>query len=282
MPEIDHVPRILVELLRITIWLAILSAIFVPLERLFALHPQKIFRKQVAVDLGYYFLNGLVPGLLLAGPMAVVALVTHRVFPPALVATIGTWPIWLRACAAMVVGETGYYWGHRLSHEIPFLWRFHAINHSAEQIDFLVSARGHPIDFIWSRTWMLTPLYALGLVGTMHATDGMIPILVLLAGMVWGYFVHANVRWRLGPFEWLLATPGFHHWHHTYGLKRNCNYASLFPWLDHIFGSHYLPKVWPARYGIPEPMAESLVGQLAQPLRESGPEAAVGGTAASG
>jgi sterol desaturase/sphingolipid hydroxylase (fatty acid hydroxylase superfamily) len=52
------------------------------------------------------------------------------------------------------------------------------------------------------------------------------------------------------------------------GLQRNCNYASIFPWLDRIFGSHYLPKYWPPQYGIPEPMADTLVGQLVQPLRE--------------
>ena len=47
------------------VWLAIFAAIFVPIERIFALHSQKIFRKEIAVDLGYYFLNGLLPGLVL-------------------------------------------------------------------------------------------------------------------------------------------------------------------------------------------------------------------------
>jgi hypothetical protein len=49
--------------------------------------------------------------------------------------------------------------------------------------------------------------------------------------------------------EWIVSTPGFHHWHHTYGLQRNCNYASILPWIDRLFGSHCLPKVWPSRYG---------------------------------
>ena len=71
-----------------------------------------------------------------------------------------------------------------------------------------------------------------------------------------------SVRWNI------VATPGFHHWHHTYGLQRNCNYASMLPWIDRLFGSHYLPKVWPSRYGIPEPTAASLAGQLVQPFQE--------------
>ena len=69
----DHVPRLLVDLLRLTVWLAIFSAIFVPLERLFPVHPQKVIRKQIAADLGYYFLIGLTAGLVLAAPLAVIA-----------------------------------------------------------------------------------------------------------------------------------------------------------------------------------------------------------------
>ncbi len=256
------------NILRMAIWLAILSAVFVPIERLFALHKQKILRKQIAVDAGYYFINGLVPGLILGVPMALVVRAAHHVIPGAATDTIAALPMWARAMAAMVVGETAYYWAHRLSHEIPLLWRFHAIHHSAEEIDYMVSTRAHPIDFVWSRLIMLTPLFALGLVNPMRFSDGLIPVMILIAGSLWGFFVHANVRWRLGPFEWLLATPGFHHWHHTMGLQRNCNYASIFPWLDRIFGSHYLPNVWPPQYGIPELTAPTLIGQLVQPFNQ--------------
>jgi sterol desaturase/sphingolipid hydroxylase (fatty acid hydroxylase superfamily) len=243
----------------------------VPLERLFALHSQPRFRKQFAVDLGYYFLNGLLPGLLLGGPMAVIALASHWIIPGAITAAIGAWPMWLRACAAMVVGETGYYWGHRWTHQSPFLWRFHSIHHSAEALDFLVNNRAHPVDMVFSRLCMLTPLFALGLVNPMRVTDGAIPVAILVTGSLWGYFIHSNLRWRLGPLEWLVTTPGFHHWHHTNGGKRrDCNYASMLPWLDRVFGTHYLPKEWPARYGIEEPMAGSLIGQLLSPLQEPG------------
>jgi sterol desaturase/sphingolipid hydroxylase (fatty acid hydroxylase superfamily) len=280
---IEHFRSLLIGLLRTSAWLVILSAIFVPLERLFALHRQKVFRKEIAVDLGYYFLNSLVPGLLLGGPIAIIALTAHRAVPGGVQATIAAWPVWLRACAAMVVGETGYYWGHRLSHEIPFLWRFHAVHHSSEHLDFLVSSRGHPVDVVFSRLCMLTPIYALGLANPLRLSDGLIPIIVLFAGLIWGFFIHANVRWRLGPLEWLIATPGFHHWHHTCdGRRRDCNYSTMLPWIDRIFGTHYLPKAWPERYGIDEPMAESLAGQLAQPLHSRRPALSAESSPASG
>jgi sterol desaturase/sphingolipid hydroxylase (fatty acid hydroxylase superfamily) len=114
---------------------------------------------------------------------------------------------------------------------------------------------------------MLTPIYALGLASPLHFSDGAFVAAILVTGSMWGYFVHSNLRWRLGPFEWLLATPGFHHWHHTWGGKRrDCNYASMFPWLDRIFGTHYLPNEWPERYGIDEPMPDSLAGQFVNPF----------------
>ena len=269
-----HLIGFAATLVRMAVWLAILAAIFVPIERLFALHRQNVFRKQIAVDSCYYFINGLVPGLVLAGPMAFVALVAHKVIPAPALDAIANWPLWLRATAAMVVGETAYYWAHRLSHEIPLLWRFHAIHHSAEAIDFMVSSRAHPIDFVWSRLVMLTPLFALGLVSTLNFSSGIIAVIVLIAGSLWGFFVHANVRWRLGPFEWLLATPGFHHWHHAMGPQCNSNYASIFSWLDFVFGTGHLPKHWPPQYGIAEPMAPTLVGQLIQPFREPNAAAA--------
>jgi sterol desaturase/sphingolipid hydroxylase (fatty acid hydroxylase superfamily) len=260
-------PILIFTAARLALWLAVFAAVFVPIERFFALHRQKIFRKEIAVDLGYYFLNGLLPGLMLGPPISVAVLAIHQVVPGGVLGAIAGWPIWLKACATMAVGETAYYWAHRLSHQIPFLWRFHAVRHSAEQMDFLVNTRMHPVDLVWSRMAMLTPIYALGLADPVRFGDGLIAAIVLISGSTWGYFIHSNVGWRLGPFEWLLTTPGFHHWHHTRGGKRrDCNYASMLPVLDRIFGTHYLPDAWPERYGIDEKMPDSLAGQFIQPL----------------
>ena len=131
-----------------------------------------------------------------------------------------------------MAGEVGYYWGHRLSHEIPFLWDFHAIHHSAEEVDFLVNSRAHPVDLVFGRFCALAPLYALGLGSRSGARGSLVPVLVTLMGLVWGFFIHANLRWRFGPLEWLVTTPAFHHWHHTRTGPINRNYSSTLPWLD--------------------------------------------------
>jgi sterol desaturase/sphingolipid hydroxylase (fatty acid hydroxylase superfamily) len=264
----------LIDVVRVSLWLTILVVLFVPLERLFAVQPQKILRKGIVTDLCYYFLTSLLPALLLSAPIGLLAWAVHHVVPEGILATSAALPFWARAIAGLVVGEIGYYWGHRWSHEIPFLWQFHSIHHSAEQVDFLVSTRGHPVDVVFGRFCGLVPMYVLGLGAPVSGTGSAVPVFVILVGMVWGSFIHANLRWRFGPLEWLISTPGFHHWHHTKSGPINRNYASTLPWLDWIFGTLYLPsREWPAAYGIGTKVPDSLIGQLAFPLAAHGVDA---------
>jgi sterol desaturase/sphingolipid hydroxylase (fatty acid hydroxylase superfamily) len=89
----------------------------------------------------------------------------------------------------------------------------------------------------------------------------------MLFGTLWGYFIHANIRWRFGPLEWLISTPAFHHWHHTLSGPIDRNYSSTLPWLDWLFGTLYLPRdKWPDAYGVQDKLPESLPEQLAYPL----------------
>jgi sterol desaturase/sphingolipid hydroxylase (fatty acid hydroxylase superfamily) len=120
---------------------------------------------------------------------------------------------------------------------------------------------------VFGRFCSLVPLYVLGLAEPQVLADIQVPVLIALAGIFWGFFVHANLRWRFGPLEWLISTPAFHHWHHTLNGPINRNYSSLLPWVDWIFRTHYLPRdAWPEAYGIEAEMPESLMEQLAYPL----------------
>ena len=252
-------------------WLFLIAMIFVPLERLFALHPRKFFRKALFQDIGYYFISGLVPGLLLAISFAIVALGGRALVPHGLQVAISQWPLWGRIVAGLIVGEIGFYWGHRLAHEIPFLWQFHSIHHSAEHVYFLTSSRAHPIDNVLIRLCGLVPVYVLGIATPLTRDGGLVSALLVIVLTAWGFLIHANVRWRLGPLEWLIATPAFHHWHHTIGQERDCNYAPMLPWVDRLFGTYHLPRgQWPSAYGIEAQLPRSLVGQMAYPFHRPG------------
>lgn len=266
MPALLHeVMQVLASAFRLCIWLVLLAVIFVPLEMFFG--PRSAQKRTGRWrDVGYYFLNNMVPGLIQVPILVLVGWGLHFLVPAKFYAFMGAQPLLLRLFVGLVVGDFFYYWGHRLMHTQPFLWRFHSIHHAAPSMDWLVSTRAHPVDIIFGHLCGLIPLYALGLAQPLAAKSDLAPQLFVIVGMAWGFFIHANLPWRLGYLGQLVSSPGFHHWHHTKSGPINKNFASLLPWLDRLFSTYHVPKVLPADYGIQEPMAEDLAGQLFAPF----------------
>jgi sterol desaturase/sphingolipid hydroxylase (fatty acid hydroxylase superfamily) len=144
-------------------------------------------------------------------------------------------------------------------------WKYHAIHHSSEDVDWISAARFHPVNLL------------LGTIG--------IDVVLLLAGispvtLVWlgpfnilhSAFVHANLNWTLGPFRYVLATPVFHRWHHTSREEGgDTNFAGTFPLWDILFGTFRMPADrLPGDYGIEDQASfpRELTGQLAYPFRK--------------
>jgi sterol desaturase/sphingolipid hydroxylase (fatty acid hydroxylase superfamily) len=136
-------------------------------------------------------------------------------------------------------------------------------------MDWLVNTRAHPIDMVFTRLCGLIPMYALGLAQPMGNRVDMVPVVVSIAGTAWGFFIHSNVNWRLGWFEWAISSPAFHHWHHTNDGAElvNKNYSAMLPWVDRCFGTYYLPaSQWPEKYGIDAQVPRSFAGQILEPM----------------
>lgn len=261
---------VLVDVVRLTCWLVILAVLFAPLERLFALRRRERPRAWAA-DLGYYYLNSLLSALLLGPPLALVAAVARAATPAGYATWVAALPFAVKLLAGIVVSELGAYWAHRWCHTSRLLWRFHAIHHSIEHLDWLANTRAHPLDIVFTRLAGLVPLYLLGLAQPKGGEGAALAVVVTLAGTVWSFFIHANVGWRFGPLEQLVATPAFHHWHHTNDHNRDRNYAALFPWVDRLFGTLHLPAAWPPCYGVDEPVAGPFANELCHPFLPSRP-----------
>ena len=145
------------------------------------------------------------------------------------------WPLSAQLLLALVIGEFGTYWIHRLMHENAFLWRFHAPHHSAPRLYWLNAGRFHPLDLFSQQFLALTPLVVLG-------ADTRVIALHTLFTAVHGLFQHANVDVRIGPLNWFFSMAELHRWHHSKRLEEaNTNYGANLIWWDIVFGSRYLP-----------------------------------------
>ena len=222
------------------------TLMFVFIEKLFALKKdQPVFRAEWQTDLAYFGVNHLIVGFVLLATN----LLVHRGFSWAFDADVQAWiqglPFLLELFLILLVADLVQYWTHRAYHEVPLLWRLHAVHHSARSMDWLSGSRQHIIELILTRTLILAPIYVLGF--SKEVIDAYIVIVGFQA-----VFNHANVSVRLGPLSYVIVTPNFHHWHHSQDTEAiDRNYAAHFAFLDYLFGTAVTAdRKWPERYGV--------------------------------
>jgi len=222
------------------------SLIFIFIEKLFALRrEQPVFRPEWQTDFHHFLVNHMVVGFVLLATN----LMVHRLFGWAAKDGVRHWVQDLNFFVALflivLVADLVQYWTHRAYHEVPALWRLHAVHHSTKSMDWLAGSRQHIVELLITRTLVLAPIYVLGF--SKEVIDAYIVIVGFQA-----VFNHANVSVRLGPLRYVIVTPNFHHWHHAQdddAIDRN--YAAHFAFLDHLFGTAVQSdRKWPEHYGV--------------------------------
>jgi sterol desaturase/sphingolipid hydroxylase (fatty acid hydroxylase superfamily) len=245
-------------LLAAALSLLLLCFVFRPLEMLFPAKKQKLFRPAWVTDLCFFLGQYL---LWTGGVFWVLGYLEawlDTVVPGTFRQTVAAQPWWLQAIEVIVLSDFFIYWGHRLQHRLPFLWRFHSIHHSAEHLDWLAAHREHPIDTIYTITIINLPAVLMGFP------------LEILAGFLafrgmWAIYIHSNVRLPIGPLRALIGAPELHHWHHDKARDAG-NYANISPLMDLAFGTYRCPDHEPEAFGIHEPISRTYVGQLLHPF----------------
>jgi len=239
------------------IGIALLFALFVPLEKLFSLRRQRVFRPGLLTDLTHILVNSAITAV------AVIVLIVAAAIPLFWVrrlGLVGGLPEWVAIVLAVALVAVGNYWGHRLTHQVPFLWRFHSVHHSIEQMDWVASGRLHPFDQAFTQAFTIFPLFLLGYgVGVFGGVAVFITLLAL--------FQHANVRLRFPGLRWVINTPEWHHWHHAVDdVARDKNFG--LPVVDKVFGTAYLPKGGrPVAFGTRSPVPpDGYLRHLAYPF----------------
>ncbi len=238
--------------------------LFLPLERLLPNRAdQTVFRPEWQEDLFYFLVSSLFVQVLAFLTLAPAKVVTTVAPIADLRDYIGSQPFLLQLFLIMLFTDFVQYWLHRVFHRVPALWKFHAVHHSAQQMDWIAGARMHFIEIIVLRSVTAIPMFSFGFNPIAIQT-------YILLVYVYSSFLHANIGWSFGPIERFLATPRFHHWHH--GVEKEAidvNFSIHFPLYDWLFGTHYMPrKAWPEAYGIAgHPVPKGYKAQFLYPFR---------------
>jgi sterol desaturase/sphingolipid hydroxylase (fatty acid hydroxylase superfamily) len=227
-------------------------------------------KRDLITDLCYWFIIPLFARYLRIGLLVIGAALLFGISTPeGLVefyddghGPLAVLPLWAQAAVFLVASDFMLYWIHRYFHR-PYLWRYHAVHHSSQELDWISAARFHPVNiFLGSVAADVVLLLA-----------GISPNALVLVGpftVAHSAFVHANLNWTLGPFRYVLAGPVFHRWHHTSADRGgDKNFASTFPIFDLMFGTFYMPKhALPDAYGVSDPaFPPSFGAQMLYPFK---------------
>jgi sterol desaturase/sphingolipid hydroxylase (fatty acid hydroxylase superfamily) len=178
------------------------------------------------------------------------------------------WGFWPQLVAYVLLSDVMMYWTHRIFHDDK-LWRYHAVHHSSEHLDWISAFRFHPVNIIFHTVLVDVILLLAGIAPGVLVF--LVPFQLFMSGLV-----HADVDWDFGPFRYVLASPVFHRWHHTDVARGGeKNFAPTFPFIDMVFGTFYMPKgVTPDGFGVDDPhYPKSFEKQLLYPFSGAPPQA---------
>ena len=251
----------------------VLAAAFTVLTFFFACNPARPWwrKRDLLTDLCYWFIIPLFTrylriGLLVMGAALIFGISTTE----GLVAfydnghgPLAELPLWLQMIIFLVASDFLMYWSHRLFHGVT-LWKYHAVHHSSEELDWISAARFHPVNIFLGSVAADVILLLAGISPNVLVVVG--PFTVAHSALV-----HANLKWTFGPFRYVLASPVFHRWHHTAAERGGSkNFAGTFPIFDLLFGTFHMPKnELPDRYGVADPnFPSTFSAQILYPFKQ--------------
>ncbi|MBS1716828.1 MAG: sterol desaturase family protein [Armatimonadetes bacterium] len=211
------------------LFVAFSALIFWPLEEIF--EGEKAARPKLK-DLAYLWFYQSYGLWIAAGIVYECAFLLRRLLPHPWVGFVQHQPYWLQAIAALLMAEIWVYCAHRLSHCSEFLWKFHSVHHTLEEMTWSGASRQHPFDFLFIIVGANLPALVLGI------DLRSIAVLVMLE-RVYTVLLHSNLNLDWGWFSRVVASPRLHRTHHQPDGHRK-NYAGILSFLD-VLGKTYQP-----------------------------------------
>jgi len=224
---------------------------------------RRYFSRNAWTDVLYtlFYLGGFY-GVFVSGPISRALKLAVDTYAPFLRIELARGlPVALQALVFIVVGDLTRFLVHRLSHANPWLWQFHRIHHSQDQMTPWTNFRAHFGDFA------VHSLALFGLALVLGPSPGVWAPLSIL--MMWqSLLVHTGFDWSFGPFDRLVVSPRYHAVHHSAEPQHfNRNFGMVFSFWDLAFGTADMTSRRPAAFGLPGPrLPESFFKQLVWPF----------------
>jgi sterol desaturase/sphingolipid hydroxylase (fatty acid hydroxylase superfamily) len=255
-------------------WLLGISLLIWLLEIIFPWRTQQaIVRKDFWLDGFYMFFNFFLFSLI--GYNAISNLGV-QLFNDALAAVgltnsiainIAQWPAWAQYVLLFVLADFIQWNIHRWLHKSPWLWQFHKIHHSVEEMGFAAHLRFHWMETIIYKTIQYIPLAMIGY----SLTDFFV---VHIISVAIGHLNHSNINIGYGPLQYIFNNPRMHIWHHAKQQpagSAGVNFGiSLSIW-DYLFKTVYMPadgRDTPLGFEQSEAMPKSFWQQLWYPFKK--------------
>jgi sterol desaturase/sphingolipid hydroxylase (fatty acid hydroxylase superfamily) len=147
---------------------------------------------------------------------------------------------------SFVFVDVAYYWWHRASHEVNFLWAVHAVHHQSEDYNLAVALRQAVLSGVTSLPFY-APMAFLGVPTAVYAT-------MVASSTLYQFWIHTELVRRLGPAEAVLNTPSHHRVHHGVNPRYlDRNYGAILIVWDRVFGSFAEERERPV-YGVTKPI----------------------------
>lgn len=156
------------------------------------------------------------------------------------------WEAWVALFFAV---EIAYYWVHRYSHEIRWMWAQHSVHHSAQQLTLSVAYRLGWMQFVAGPWLFLIPVCWIGF-------DPRAVMFMFAANLLYQFWLHTETVGRLGALEWIFNTPSHHRVHHAIEPEYlDRNYGGVLIIWDKLFGTF-------AQYRDSAPITYGMVRQI--------------------
>lgn len=225
-------------------WLILISLLVYLLEIIFPWRKnQPKIRKDFWLDMFYMFFNFFLFSLIVYHALSNVFVELFnnglaKIGIENLVAlNVASLPNWTQYLLLFVISDFIQWSTHVMLHRVPFLWNFHKVHHSVEQMGFAAHFRFHWMETIIYKSILYIPLAMIG-----FGLDDL--FIVYATTIAIGHLNHANLFLPLGPLKYIFNNPQMHIWHHAYEIPEGTygvNYGlSLSIW-DYIFKTNYIP-----------------------------------------